>query len=137
MLQDMLNDLDWGMFRACTADINKFTEVAVSFVSMLAEEIIPTARVVAFPNQKQWVDRSICAAVNAGTGTADMSAYKVPTIGDNEVVREDVEAHHLLLHPKHHRSTPVNLPTQQIHRGRHRPCPAHHSATWTGNRVTI
>ncbi|XP_076734249.1 uncharacterized protein lrrc38a isoform X1 [Maylandia zebra] len=82
-LQDALNDVDWDMFRACAVDINEFMEVAVCFVNMLAEEIIPTARVTTFPNQKPWMDRSIRTAVNArtasynaGLATGDMSAYK-------------------------------------------------------------
>ncbi|XP_005754670.1 interferon-inducible GTPase 5-like [Pundamilia nyererei] len=55
---------------------------------MLAEEIIPTARVTTFPNQKPWMDRSIRTAVNArtasynaGLATGDMSAYKAASYG--------------------------------------------------------
>ncbi|XP_076745749.1 uncharacterized protein LOC112435595 [Maylandia zebra] len=94
-LQDALNDVDWDMFRACAVDINEFTEVAVCFVNMLAEEIIPTARVTTFPNQKPWMDRSIRTAVNArtasynaGLATGDMSAYKAASYGVRRAVRD-------------------------------------------------
>lgn len=35
-------------------DIGEFTEVAVSFISMVAGEIILTVRVKILPNQKPW-----------------------------------------------------------------------------------
>lgn len=43
------------MFRSCTDDMSRFTDVAVSFISMLAEYIVPTVRVKMFPNQKLWL----------------------------------------------------------------------------------
>lgn len=62
-----------------TVDINEFTDVAVSFVNVLADEIIPTATL--------WVDRSIRAAVNArtatykaGLATGDISAYEAASL---------------------------------------------------------
>ncbi|RXN12203.1 hypothetical protein ROHU_010229 [Labeo rohita] len=95
MLQDALEDIDWDMFWASANDVNKFTDVAVSFVSMLAEAIIPTVRIRTFPNQKPWVDRSIRAAVNArtvtynsGLVTSDMSAYKAASYGVRRAVRD-------------------------------------------------
>lgn len=51
-LQDEHNGIDWDMFRACTEDINEFADVAVSFVSMIANEVVPTVRFKLFPNQK-------------------------------------------------------------------------------------
>ncbi|XP_039874560.1 uncharacterized protein LOC120725650 [Simochromis diagramma] len=94
-LQDALNDVDWDMFRACAVNINEFTEVAVCFVNMLAEEIIPTARVTTFPNQKPWMDRSSRTAVNArtptynaGLATGDMSTYKAASYGVRHAVRD-------------------------------------------------
>lgn len=44
MLQDALNGVDWDMFRACADIIKEFVDVAVSFISMLADEIAPTMR---------------------------------------------------------------------------------------------
>ncbi|KAL1268386.1 hypothetical protein QQF64_033749 [Cirrhinus molitorella] len=95
MLQEALKDIDWDMFRASASDVNEFTDVAVSFVSMLVEEIIPTVTIRTFPNQKPWVDRSIRAAVNArsatynsGLSTGDMSGYKVVSYGVRRTVRD-------------------------------------------------
>lgn len=52
MLQDALEDVDWDMFRASANDVNEFMDVAVSFVSMLAEEIIPTVRIKDVPKSE-------------------------------------------------------------------------------------
>ncbi len=64
MLQAALDDVDWDMFRASSSDVSEFTEVAVSFVNTLTEQATETITVRTFPNQKPWVDRSICDAVN-------------------------------------------------------------------------
>ncbi len=67
MLQAALDDVDWDMFRASSSDVSEFTEVAVSFVNTLTEQATETITVKSFPNQKPWVDRTICDAVNKRT----------------------------------------------------------------------
>lgn len=41
MLQDVLDDVDREMLRSYADDINEFADIVVSFVSMLANDIIP------------------------------------------------------------------------------------------------
>ncbi len=38
MLQASLDDVDWDMFRASSADVSEFTDVALSFVNMLTDQ---------------------------------------------------------------------------------------------------
>ncbi len=67
MLQAALDDVDWDMFRASSSDVNEFTDVALSFVNTLTEQATETVTLTTFSNQKPWVDRSICDAVNHRT----------------------------------------------------------------------
>ncbi len=64
MLQGALDDIDWDMFRASSADISEFTDVALSFINTLTEQATETVTIRTFSNQKPWVDRSIRDAVN-------------------------------------------------------------------------
>ncbi len=67
MLQAALDDINWDMFQASSSDISEFTDVALSFVNMLTEQATETVSIRTFSNQKPWVDRTICAAVNQRT----------------------------------------------------------------------
>jgi len=62
--QDAL--IDWDMFSGTSSsDVSEFTDVVTSFKATLAGTIIPTVEVRSFPNPKQWVDGSICGALEA------------------------------------------------------------------------
>ncbi len=83
MLQAALDDVDWDMFRASSSDVSEFTDVAVSFVNTLTEQATEMITVRTFPNQKPWVDRTICDAVNKRTAayneallSGNMGGYK-------------------------------------------------------------
>ncbi len=67
MLQAALDDVDWDMFRASSSDVSEFTDVALSFVNTLTEQATETVTIRTFSNQKLWVDRTICVAVNQRT----------------------------------------------------------------------
>ncbi len=67
MLQASLDDVDWDMFRASSADVSEFTDVAVSFINTLTDQATETLTIRTFSNQKPWVDRSIRDAVNHRT----------------------------------------------------------------------
>lgn len=61
----------------------KAGEVGVSFISMLANDNIPSVTIKAFPNQKLWVDRMNCIVINAHSAafntelaTGNTSTYK-------------------------------------------------------------
>ena len=99
--------VDWDMFRMSSDNINEFTDVVISFISQLTDEIIPKVIVKVYPNQKPWVDRSIREALNAqtsaynnGLSSGDMTSYKVASYQVRKAVkaakkryREKVETH--------------------------------------------
>ncbi len=82
MLQASLDDVDWDMFRASSADISEVKDVAVSFINTLTDQATEIVTVRTFSNQKPWVDRSIRDAVNHRTAaynallSGNMSEYK-------------------------------------------------------------
>ncbi len=94
MLQASLDDVDWDMFRASSADVSEFTDVALSFVYMLTDQATETVTIRTFSNQKPWVDRTIRAAVNqrtaaynAGLLSGNMSEYKASCYALRRAVR--------------------------------------------------
>ncbi len=107
MLQASLDDVDWDMFRASSADVSEFTDVALSFVNMLTDQATETVTIRTFSNQKPWVDRTIRAAVNqrtaaynAGLLSGNMSDYKASCYALRRAVRaaklryrERIESH--------------------------------------------
>ncbi len=107
MLQAALDDVDWDMFRASSADVSKFTDVALSFINTLTEQATETVTIRSFSNQKPWVDRSIrdavnhrTAAYNASLLSGNMSEYKASCYALRRAVRaakrryrERIESH--------------------------------------------
>ncbi len=107
MLQVALDDVDWDMFRVSSSDISEFTDEALSFVNMLTEQATETVTIRTFSNQKPWVDRSICDAVNHRTAayndgllSGNMSKYKASCYALRRAVRaaklryrERIESH--------------------------------------------
>ncbi len=107
LLQASLDDVDWDMFRASSSDVSEFTEVALSFVNTLNEQATETVTIKTFSNQKPWVDRTICdavnhrtAAYNAGILSGNMSEYKASCYALRRAVRaaklrysERIESH--------------------------------------------
>ncbi len=90
----MLDDVDWDMFRASSSDVSKFTDVAISFVNTLTKQATETVTIRTFSNQKPWVDRSICDAVNHCTAaynasllSGNMSEYKALCYALRQAVR--------------------------------------------------
>ncbi len=78
MLQASLDDVDWDMFLASSADVSEFTDVALSFVNMLTDQATETVTIRTFSNQKLWVDRTIRAVVNQRT-----AAYNAGLLSGN------------------------------------------------------
>ncbi|KAK1791074.1 hypothetical protein P4O66_002035 [Electrophorus voltai] len=77
-LQDALDDADWDMFRHSTDDVSEFTEAVVGFIGKRVDDTIPRATIKKFPNQKPWVDKTICKALNSRT-----AAYNAGIISGN------------------------------------------------------
>ncbi len=115
MLQASLDDVDWDMFRASSADVSEFTDVAVSFINTLTDQATETVTIRTFSNQKPWVDRSIrdavnhrTAAYNAGLLSGNMSDYKTSCYALRRAVRaaklryrERIESHFQLNDSRH------------------------------------
>ncbi len=94
-------------FRASSADVSEFTDVAVSFINTLTDQATETVTIRTFSNQKPWVDRSIRDAVNhrtalynAGLLSGNMSNYKTLCYALHRAVRavklryrERIESH--------------------------------------------
>ncbi len=107
MLQASLDDVDWDMFRASSFDVSEFTDVALSFINTLTEQASEPVTIRTFSNQKPWVDRTICDAVNHRTAaynasllSGNMSEYKTSSYTLRRAVRaiklrhrERIESH--------------------------------------------
>ncbi len=94
MLQAVLDDVDWDMFRASSFDVSEFTDVAISYVNMLTKQATETVTIRTFSNQKPWVDRTIrdavnqrTAAYNAGLLLGNISEYKASCYDLRHAVR--------------------------------------------------
>ncbi len=106
-ISSSLDDVDWDMFRASSADVSEFTDVALSFINTLTDQATETVKIRTFSNQKPWVNRTIRAAVNhrtaaynAGLSTGNMSEYKASCYALRRAVRaaklryrERIESH--------------------------------------------
>ncbi len=98
MLQASLDDVDWDMFRASSADVSEFTDVALSFINTLTDQATETVTIRTFSNQKPCMDRTIRAAVNQHTAaykaclsSGNMSEYKASCYALRD--RERIESH--------------------------------------------
>ncbi|KAK1802035.1 hypothetical protein P4O66_004367 [Electrophorus voltai] len=67
-LQDALDDTD----RGSTDDVSEFTEAVVGFIGKLVDNTIPRTTIKKFPNQKPWLDKTICEALNSCTAAYNM-----------------------------------------------------------------
>ncbi|KAK1802735.1 hypothetical protein P4O66_021277, partial [Electrophorus voltai] len=95
VLQNALDDADWDMFRRSTDDVSEFTEAVVGFIGKLVDDTIPRITIKKFSNQKPWVDRTICealnsriAAYNEGITCGNIDEYKSVSYGVRRAVRE-------------------------------------------------
>jgi len=61
-LQDALSDVNWDI-RSSFSDVSEFTDVA-SFITTLADTIVPTVKLGPFPNHKTRAGQSIRDALN-------------------------------------------------------------------------
>jgi len=60
-LRGALDSADWEMFQCSSnGDFNKFTEAVVGFIGKMAEDTTPIATIRTFPNQKPWMDKTVC-----------------------------------------------------------------------------
>jgi hypothetical protein len=78
------------MFRiASNNNINIYSDSVSKFISKCIGDVVPTATIKTFPNQKPWIDGSIRAklkarttAFNQGKETGNMTEYMFPPQGN-------------------------------------------------------
>jgi len=95
-LRGALDSADWDMFRCSSGgDINEFTEATVGFIGKMVEDTTPTTTIRTFPNQKQWVDKTVrdalrarTTAYNSGLATGNMTPYRAATYAVRRTVKE-------------------------------------------------
>ena len=76
--------MDWDLFRiASNNNIDKYADLMSEFIRKCIGDVVPTATIKTFRNQKQWIDFSIRAklkprstAFNQGKVTGNMTEYK-------------------------------------------------------------
>ncbi|KAK3506239.1 hypothetical protein QTP70_017788 [Hemibagrus guttatus] len=83
------------MFRHSSDDINMFIEAVVGFIGKLADDTLQKTIIRTFPNQKPWVDKTICgtlrcrtAAYNMGLASGDTDSYKAASYNVRKAVKE-------------------------------------------------
>ena len=60
--------MDWDMFRiASNNNIDVYSDSVTEFISKCISDVVPTAAIKTFPNQKPWIDGSIRAKLKAQT----------------------------------------------------------------------
>ena len=60
MLQDCFDHVDWDMFHiASDNNIDEYADLVSEFISKCIGDVVPTATIKTFPNQKPWIDGSI------------------------------------------------------------------------------
>jgi hypothetical protein len=83
-LQDCFDHVDWDMFRiASDNNIDEYADSVSEFISKCIGDVVPTASIKTFPNQKPRIDGRIRAklkarttAFNQGKVTGNMTEYK-------------------------------------------------------------
>ena len=83
-LQDRFDHVDWDMFWiASDNNIDVYADSVSEFISKCIGDVVPTVTFKTFPNQKPWIDGSICAKLKArttdfnhGKATGNMTEYK-------------------------------------------------------------
>ena len=83
-LNPRFDHVDWDMFRIASNNIDEYADSVSEVISKCIGDVVPTATIKTFPNQKPWIDGSICAklkvrttAFNQGKVTGNMAEYTV------------------------------------------------------------
>ena len=84
MLQDCFDHADWDMFRVASENnIDTYMDTVTEFIRKCIWHVVPTVTIKTYPNQKLWIDGSVCAklkarttAINHGKVIRNMAEYK-------------------------------------------------------------
>jgi hypothetical protein len=67
-LQDCFDHVDWKMFRQASDNkIDLYADSVSEFIRMCIGEVVPTVTIKSYPNQKLWIEGSICVKLKALT----------------------------------------------------------------------
>ena len=62
--------MGWDMFRIVSDNnIDEYTDSVSKFIRTCVEDVVPIATIKPFPNQKPWIDGSICVKLKVRTST--------------------------------------------------------------------
>jgi predicted ribonuclease toxin of YeeF-YezG toxin-antitoxin module len=83
-LQDCFDHVDWDMFRGASENnIDAHANSVSEFIRKSIGDVVPTVTIKISPNQKTWLDGSICEKLkvrttvfNHGKATGNMTEYK-------------------------------------------------------------
>jgi hypothetical protein len=78
--------VDWDMFRiASNNNIDEYADSVSEFISKCIGDVVPTASIKTYPNQKPWIDGSIHAKLKVRTtafksGQGDRKHDRIQTV---------------------------------------------------------
>lgn len=55
---------DWQCFYDVCDDINELTDTVSAYISLCVDDVIPTKKVVIYPNNKPWVTKELKSVIN-------------------------------------------------------------------------
>ena len=64
-LQDCFASTDWNMFWDSSNGIEEYTKSVIGFINNCIDDVIPTANVHTYPNQKPWITGNIHTELKA------------------------------------------------------------------------
>ena len=66
MLQDCFDHTDWDMFTVVSTNtIEVYMDTMTEFIRKCIGDVVPTVTIKTYPNQKPWIDGSICAKLES------------------------------------------------------------------------
>ena len=88
--------MDWDVFRiALDNNIDEYADSVCEFISKYISDVVPTATIKTFPNQKLWIDGSIrvhlkarTTAFNQSKVTGNMTEYKQSSYSLRKAIKQ-------------------------------------------------
>jgi hypothetical protein len=72
--------VDWDMFRIASNNIDEYADSVSEFISKCIGDVVPTATIKTFPNQKPWIDGSNSANHCFSPGQGDGKHDRIQTV---------------------------------------------------------
>lgn len=90
MLQDCFEHTEWEVFKE-GADLEKYTTSVLAYVHFCTDTVLTTKTIRVFPNQKPWLDSTVCMllkARDAAYRSGDMLVYSRARRDLNKGIKE-------------------------------------------------